>query len=120
MITRKYKTLNGLFNGLGFRQFTYNDYKRKSKWVSSLCKEVRFELSDELDEEVRMLLASGLCSTKPAIRKYADLMRFGLERSYGILDRLWIARASDGKFYGQYCAGQDYISETRYIQSILR
>lgn len=120
MRTRKYKTLAGLFKGLELRRLTFNDYKKKYVWVSSLSKHVKFELSPELDEQVRMLMASGICSTKAAIRKYAELMRFS-KYGAGILDRLWIEKSfSKNKFYATYCAGQDYIGETRYIQSYLR
>lgn len=120
MRTKKYKTLAGLFKGLGLRQLTFNVYKRKAVWVPKYSQTVRFELSPELDEQVRILLASGICSTKVAIRKYAELMRFS-KYGAGILDRLWIQKSSSGnEFYGQYCAGQDYIAETRYIQSYLR
>lgn len=50
MRTRKYKTLAGLFKGLELRRLTFNDYKKKYVWVSSLSKYVKFELSPELDE----------------------------------------------------------------------
>lgn len=120
MRTRKYKTLAGLFKGLDLKQLTFNDYKKKYVWVSSLSQYVKFELSEELDEQVRTLMASGICSTKTAIRKYAELMRFS-QYGAGILDRLWIQKSASGKeFYGTYCAGQDYVGETRYIQSYLR
>lgn len=120
MRTRKYKTLAGLFKGLGLRILTFNDYKKQYVWVPSLSQYIKFELSDELDKQVRMILASGICSSKKAILKYAELMR-NSKYGAGILDRLWIAKSSNGReFYGTYCAGQDYISETRYIQSYLR
>lgn len=120
MRTRKYKTLAGLFKGLELRRLTFNDYKKKYVWVSSLSKHVKFELSPELDERVRMLMASGICSTKAAIRKYAELMRFS-KYGAGILDRLWIEKSYSRKeFYATYCAGQDYVGEVRYIQSYLR
>ena len=68
MRTRKYKTLAGLFKGLELRRLTFNDYKKKYVWVSSLSKHVKFELSPELDEQVRMLMASGICSTPQVCR----------------------------------------------------
>mgnify|MGYP000065453451 CR=1 FL=1 len=120
MRTRKYKTLEGLFKGLDLRRLTFNDYRKKYVWVPSLSTHVKFELSEKLDEQVRMLMASGICSTKAAIRKYAELMRYS-KYGAGILDRLWIEKSySRNEFCATYCAGQDYVGEVRYIQSYLR
>lgn len=118
METRKYKTLAGLFRGLETDCMTFNNYKAGRAWVKSARKKVRFELSPELDGQIRAMFASAICSKKTAARKYAGLMQYS-RYGAGILDRLVITLSGKGTFESSYIAGQDYIWEIRCIQRYL-
>lgn len=112
MRTFKYKTLGGILKqsatDFTFDNFLSGRFTHKTHgWVS-------FKLSDEARDE--------------AARKWADVLyaRAGEQRTakvrnyrgrnYGIFRRLAMTRK--GKAY--YCAGQDYPSEIRLIQGLIR
>lgn len=119
MKTRHYKTLAGFFKAFNLRQFTLNDYGYGCLYHPSLHETVRFVFTPELQREICHKFAEGFCSSKSAINKYADIILWGFNRK-PIFSRVWIARGSSGKFYGEYCAGQDYIAEVRHVQKLLR
>ena len=56
--------------------------------------------------------------TLPEYIKYAELIKRYNGSNYGIFRRVSILNGK--KLRGYYCAGQDYISETRYVCQLLR
>lgn len=110
MRTVKYKTLEGMVKQTLYGRITLNDmrcgrfYHRSKGWVN-------FKLHNFAQTEFYRGIAGVVWSKVTPIRvAYASQARY-----MGILDRLWY----DGKRY-VYCAGQDYVSEIRYIQNQLR
>lgn len=117
MITKKYKTLNGLIRSNSARglqlddflnHFIYNEKKRL--WI-------KFKLSDEANDEACKLFASAIVS-KRNVAKYSEIIKYYNGRIFGIYRRLAIV--GNKSLRGQYWAGQDYVSEIRFIRSLLR
>lgn len=115
--TRKYTTLRGLFQNLGLRNLTLASFISKRAYDNVRHEWVVLQLSDDLADEIAVLLASVLVS-KRYVDKYATLIH-NAYTTYGIYSRLWITRTKNG-FRAEYCAGQDYPAEIRCIQSLLR
>lgn len=110
MRTIKYKTLKGLLRQTSYGRITLNDvrqgrfYHRTKGWVN-------FKLSIPAQEEFYKGIAGVVWSKATPIRiAYVNNAKY-----MGILDRLWY----NGKRY-EYCAGQDYVGEIRFIQNQLR
>lgn len=107
MRTIQYKTLKGFMRANGIRQFTLEDF------ISGRCSSsrhgwVKFHLSESAaNEYVRGI--TGVIWAKVTDER---MCRVRHAKSMGILRRLWF----DGKRY-EYCAGQDYTGEIRYIQN---
>lgn len=109
MRTMKYQTLRGMLRQTSYGRITLNDmncgrfYHRTKGWVN-------FELRDS--EKDRFYLGvAGVLWCKP---NNVHIARVRRAKYMGILDRVWY----DGKRY-EYCAGQDYVGEIRFIQSQL-
>ena len=119
MKKRHYKTLRGLFDANDIRQFSLSDYLSKSVYCYKRSEWIHFTPSEDAAEEICRLFAIGLCETKPSQERFARLIpRIG--KNCGIFRRLIIEKGSNGKFRSHYCAGQDYDSEIRYVQSLIR
>ena len=110
MRTVYYATLKGLVRQTPYGRITLNEmnngkfYHRSKGWV-------RFELKESEKRRFYCGIA-GVVWAKPTNVHIAYVER---AKEMSILDRLWY----NGRWY-QYCAGQDYVSEIRYIQSELR
>lgn len=112
MKTYRYKTLRGLVSQ-SYCPVTFNQLK-KGQFIHKTHGWVKFKLPDEELEIAFTALAkviwernwrSGLCR-----------MNCYNGRMHGIFDRLWI----DKDMRAEYCAGQDYTSEIRFIQRLFR
>lgn len=114
---RKYKTLRGLFQNLGLRNFTLEEFISRRVYDNVRHEWITVQLSDDLSDEIAVLLASALVS-KRYVDKYATLIH-NADTTYGIYRRLWVTKTQNG-FRADYCAGQDYPAEIRYIQHLLR
>ena len=106
MRTIHYKTLKGFMRANGIRQFTLEDFisgrcfSKKHGWMN-------FQLSESATNEyIRGI--TGVIWAKVTDER---ICRVRNAKSMGILRRLWF----DGKRY-EYCAGQDYTGEIRFIQ----
>lgn len=90
----------------GIRQFTLRDF-RSGRLYSTRHGWINFKLSEQAKGEFVQGIAGVIWSkvTDERIRKVRHA------REMGILRRLWF----DGERY-EYCAGQDYTSEIRFIQ----
>lgn len=119
MKRRHYKTLRGLFRANDIRQFSLSDYLSRGVYCYKTNEWIHFTLSEEAAEEICGLFANGLCETKPAKEKYARLIP-RIAENCGIFGRLIIEKGRNGKFRSHYWAGQDYPSEVRYVQSLIR
>lgn len=113
MRTIKYKTLKGLLRQLGSRYYTFYDlhsgrfYHKTKGWV-------RYNLSEEGREQAARKFAGVVWSKVNADR--IDQCKNYHGKMCGILERLWIYK--DGR--ATYCAGQDYPSEIRTLQHLMR
>ena len=106
MRTIHYKTLKGFMRANGIRQFTLEDF------ISGRCFSKRhgwmnFQLSEEAENEYVRGITGVIWAKVTDERMY----RVRHAKSMGILRRLWF----NGKQY-EYCAGQDYTGEIRFIQ----
>lgn len=88
------------------RQFTLEDFRRGIIWKPGVGT-IKFELSEQAEDEFVRGITGVLWSKVDEDRMY----RVRHARSMGILRRLWY----DGKRF-EYCAGQDYPGEIRFIQ----
>lgn len=107
MRTIHYKTLKGFMRANGIRQFTLEDF-RSQQCFSSQHGWIKFKLSEEAENEYVRGITGVIWSKVNDERMH----RVRHAKSMGILRRLWF----DGKRY-EYCAGQDYTGEIRYIQN---
>lgn len=106
MRTYHYKTLKGLMRANNIRQFTLADFRRHIVWKPGVGS-IRFTLPEEVMDEFARGIAGVIWSKVTEDRVY----RVMYAKDMGILRRLWF----DGKRY-EYCAGQDYTGEIRFIQ----
>lgn len=107
MRTIHYKTLKGFMRANGIRQFTLEDF-RSGRIYNSRKGWIKFKLSEEAENEYVRGITGVIWSKVNDERMY----RVHHAKSMGILRRLWF----DGKRF-EYCAGQDYTGEIRYIQN---
>ena len=115
MKTINYKTLRGLVKQSIYDSISFNDFKR-GQFYHKTHGRVKFRLPEEEKDKAYEMFASAVYSNGKA--NAYKLWQYG-GRSYGILERLTIICKSYG-FRGDYCAGQDYTSEIRTIQKIIR
>ena len=106
MRTIQYKTLRGFMRANCIRQFTLEDF------ISRQCFNprhgwIKFKLSKEAENEYIRGITGVIWAKVTDERMY----RVRNAKSMGILRRLWF----NGKRY-EYCAGQDYPAEIRFIQ----
>lgn len=106
MRTIHYKTLKGFMRANNIRQFTLEDF-RSGRIYASGRGWIKFELSESAQDEYVRGITGEIWSKVNDER----LDRVRHAKSMGILRRLWF----DGKRF-QYCAGQDYTGEIRFIQ----
>lgn len=115
MKTRNYKTLRGMVKQTFYNQINFSDFKSGQFYHKTLGW-VKFKLPEDEVSKAYEMFASVVYSNGIAnaykLRQYHG-------RDYGILQRLTIICKSYG-FMGDYCAGQEYLSEIRTIQKILR
>lgn len=115
MKTINYKTLRGMVKHTLHNTISFNYFKR-GLFYHNTRGWVKFRLPEGEISKAYEMFASAVYSDGKAnaykLRQYQG-------RSYGILDRLTIICKSYG-FKGDYCAGQDYPSEIRTIQKIIR
>ena len=107
MRTIHYKTLKGFMRANDIRHFTLEDF------ISGQCFNprhgwVKFQLSESAANEYIRGITGVIWAKVTDERIY----RVRHAKSMGILRRLWF----DGKRY-EYCAGQDYRGEIRFIQN---
>ena len=113
MKTRYYKTLRGLLSQndgqLNFNDFHANQFYHKTAgWVT-------FRLPQEEKDKGYKILASAIYSNG---EKMYERLKYYRGQSYGIFRRIFFDKHRFGK--GDYCAGQDYPSEIRFIQCLFR
>lgn len=106
--TRHYKTLRGLINALDINQLDLRTFNRGAAYSPKFRKYLKFSVSDKVAAEYYNGIASVLYKRPKAwqverLKYYTD----------GIASRLWYDSSS--KTY-EYCAGQDYPAEIRFIQ----
>lgn len=106
MKTKKYKTLKGLMKALNNHVLTLRDINRGEAWFPNERKTCRFELP----EEVKRAFYEGIAKVIWARPKDWQISRLAYA-TFGLTDRLWW---NGNRF--EYCAGQDYPSEIRFIQ----
>lgn len=106
MRTYHYKTLKGLMRANDIRQFTLADFRR-GQLYSTRHGWFNFKLSEQAEDEFVQGITGVIWSKVTDERIY----KVRHAREMGILRRLWF----DGKRY-EYCAGQDYTGEIRFIQ----
>lgn len=106
MRTIHYKTLKGFMRANDIRQFTLEDF-RSGRIYRSGKGWIKFTLSEEATNEYVRGITGVIWSKVNDERMY----RVRHANSMGILRRLWF----DGKRF-EYCAGQDYTGEIRFIQ----
>lgn len=107
MKTKRYKTLKGLMKALGTRQLTVLDVNRGQGWFPTEEKTCKFDLPESVLAEFYLGCAMVVW------RKPKDWQVRRLRYcNDGIMRRLWF----NGKRY-EYCAGQDYPGEIRFIQN---
>ena len=111
MATRKYKTLAGLLSQTLYGILNFNDFK-SGRFYHKKHGYVSFSLSEEETEKVYSEMSSVVYANG---KKNAFRLRNYRGQSYRIFNGLCI-----NKKKAYYCAGQDYPSEIRTIQSILR
>lgn len=110
MITVKYKTLRGFVSQLANNQYDLYDYINRRAYLKR-----RGWCNIELSEEAENQLLSGFAS---AIWQKVNTERVNRVRNannMGILRRVIMTRRGRNISF-EYCAGQDYPSEIRYIQ----
>lgn len=116
MRTRVYKTLSGFLRQSYYKQLSFNDilsghfYDKSHNWVP-------FRLS----AEAMKTFVFGVCGALN-MRDKDEVLRNVTNRSVrscGILNRLLVSTYKKELSYS-YCAGQDYISETRLVRKLLR
>ena len=107
MRTIHYKTLKGFMRANDIRQFTLEDFI-SGKCFSKRHGWMKFHLSESAANEYLRGITGVIWAKVTDERMY----RVRHAKSMGILRRLWF----DGKRY-EYCAGQDYTGEIRYIQN---
>ena len=106
MRTYHYKTLRGLLRANGLRYLTLSDYLSK-RIYSEKHGWMQFELSDDAD----LQFVSGIAGVLWVRPNDEQLRRVAYAHPMGILRRLWY----NGRRF-EYCAGQDYDAEIRYIR----
>ena len=107
MRTIHYKTLKGFMRANGIRQFTLEDFI-SGKCFSTQHGWMKFQLSESAANEYIRGITGVIWAKVTDERMY----RVRHAKSMGILRRLWF----NGKRY-EYCAGQDYTGEIRFIQN---
>lgn len=114
----KYSTLPCLFRALSNKNrgraiFTLSDLLSGRACLNGQL--APFTLSDELREKVLQLFAGVIWKEATPER----VQRVGWMQDCGILRRVWIVKER-GEYIGDYCAGQDYDAEMRYIRRLAR
>lgn len=110
MKTKKYKTLKGLMKALNRQVWTVLDMNCGTAWFPNEEKTCKFELPDEVMDE----FYRGCCQVIYRHPKEWQIRQISYVNA-GIFRRLWW----NGRRY-EYCAGQDYPSEIRCIQGLIR
>lgn len=110
MKTKRYKTLKGLMKALDNFQFSVLDMNRGQAYFRDEEHTCKFALPEQVMQEFYAGCAAKIYRHPQqwqinALRKVED----------GIFRRLWF----DGERY-VYCTGQDWPSERRCMQSIIR
>ena len=113
MKTREYKTLRGLVNATYYKQITFNQLI-SGRFVHKTLGLCKFRLSDAEMHKAFELLSVVVYERQAKSRLHRLENYHGQE--YGIFNRLWINK----RLEGDYCAGQDYISEMSCIKKLLR
>lgn len=115
MKTRSYKTLRGMVARAMFQTINFNEFK-SGQFCHNRLGWIKFKLPESERQKAYEMFASAIYSNGKA--NAYKLMRYD-GKSYGILGRITIFCKSYG-FRGDYCAGQDYPSEIRFIQKLIR
>lgn len=119
METRKYKTIEALLRQCLYHEMNYNEFIARQFYHEKSRKWYKFYLPEEEIERAVKLFANVVYSR--VTKTQFDNVRYYCGQSYGILQRLTIQKKHYNKTVrGTYCAGQDYDSEIRTIQKILR
>lgn len=119
METRKYKTIEGLLSQCHGHELNFNDFNARTFYHEKSMKWYKFDLPEEEIERAVKLFANAVYSR--VTKTQFNNVRYYRGQSYGILQRLTIQKKYyDKTVRGTYCAGQDYDSEIRTIQKILR
>ncbi len=117
MRTKKFKTLSGLCRALYGNELTYSEFisgravMKNAKGYAQWC---AFELSDKARREYAEGIAKVLWSRPDEDKIKAVLRYYGADK--GIFRRLWYSKRY--KRY-EYCAGQDYTGEIRFIRRLI-
>ena len=114
----KYNTLRGLFRALGNNGgarpvFTLSDFLSGRAYLNG--KFAGFTLSDSLRDDVLQIFAGVIWKRGAAEKAH----RLATVENCGILRRVWIVK-DGGEYSAEYCAGQDYTAEIRFIQKLMK
>lgn len=112
MKTRHYNTLRGLLRMAANNRITFYDILTGRANINGTGW-TNIVLSDAVQAEIYNLFASVIYSNRERAKECAK--RLPYVKPCGILERLYIDRTG-----AHYCAGQDYISEIRFIQGLVR
>lgn len=117
MKTKHFKTLKGLLAASYNGQFTFSDYLAKRLF----CKDRKLYnvvLDDKVETQLLQLFA-GVVYAKATTERMTKMARVYCD--CGLFSRLWIKKSKyDGQVRADYCAGQDYVSEIRMFQYLIR
>lgn len=79
---------------------------------------VEFDLP--LDEQRRAAnLFASVWTNRKTVARNADIVLYRHATPCGLMSRLWL-KARKGGIKAEYCAGQDYVSELRYLSLLLK
>ena len=121
MRAKQFKTLSGIFKSFDINTyFSLSDFLNGYLYDNKRNKHYKIEFADSLKEQICNLFATAFCSTKNAQKKYAKLLQRYNGKNAGIFERVYISKRNNNIFVGGYCAGQDWRSETRLIQKLIR
>ena len=116
MKTKKYKTMEGLLRHAG--RFNLYQFLTGRGWFNG--KYYNFVLPSDERQRLAEVFADVLYSRRSKCKAHL-IKNADSSAACGITERLYIKKDKEtGKFYASYCAGQDYPSEIRCIQKLIR
>lgn len=118
MRTIHYKHLEGLIKAAD-NTLTLQQWMEGTIYHFKSCQWVKFDLPIDEQRRAANLFASVWANGKTAARN-ADIIFYRSATPCGIMRRLWLKKTRKGGIKAEYCAGQDYVSELRYLSLLLK